>query len=571
MYKIKQFSFKNYNFIKGNFAIRFIALVVLLHGIFIIVGTLLSQVLLKRLFRTSFYSIDISLIVGLSLIYLSFLLQRRKRNAWFLTIIVYSIYLGANLENYNDIRLSFHHLSSLILVRTILLPIFLIALLIINKDKYVVKSDTQSFRSALKISAIVILVLLLYGVIGYRLLGESGFHQKISFVSAFHLTVDQFNITNNPLKPFDQKARFFIDSLFLTYLAALAYVVISFFKPIKDKFSSQRQMSLRFRDLLWSMHEARSEDFFKVWPEDKKYFFDSTLKGALAYRVNKGVALILGSPVGKKARFKQLINEFSYVCFGNDWKPAFIHCEESYMEMFKSLGFNSQKIGQEAVVDINHFLKNTIKDKYFRNILNRYNKANYSYKFLNPPHDRKILNELKNISDDWLNRGGHVERGFAMGYFSFDYMNLTKVLAAYDQEGKMMAFVNLIAPDFDKEEATYDLLRFRKEALGNVNDYLLIKLIEELKHSGYSRLNLGLCPLAGINKDIKSKEERSLIDGVLSFAYANGDRFYSFSGLYRFKNKYEPVWRDRYFFFKGGLGTFTRINTALMNVMRKIH
>ena len=273
----------------------------------------------------------------------------------------------------------------------------------------------------------------------------------------------------------------------------------------------------------------------------------------------------------EKARFKQLINEFSYVCFGNDWKPTFIHCEESYMEMFKSLGFNSQKIGQEAVVDINNFLKKTIKDKYFRNILNRYNKANYSYKFLNPPHDLKILNELKNISDDWLNRGGHVERGFAMGYFSFDYMNLTKILAAYDQDGKMMAFVNLIAPDFDKEEATYDLLRFRKEALGNVNDYLLIKLIEELKHSGYSRLNLGLCPLAGINKDIKNKEERSLIDGVLSFAYANGDRFYSFSGLYRFKNKYEPVWRDRYFFFKGGLGTFTRINTALMNVMRKIH
>ena len=45
-------------------------------------------------------------------------------------------------------------------------------------------------------------------------------------------------------------------------------------------------------------------------------------------------------------------------------------------------------------------------------------------------------------------------------------------------------------------------------------------------------------------------------------------RFYSFSGLHRFKQKYEPNWSDRYIAYKKGVRGFTRTVTALNVAMK---
>ena len=113
-------------------------------------------------------------------------------------------------------------------------------------------------------------------------------------------------------------------------------------------------------------------------------------------------------------------------------------------------------------------------------------------------------------------------------------------------------------------EATYDLLRSSSKSLGNINDYLLINLCQQLREIGYDRLNLGLCPLVGLD----NQDNNGLIGNFLRFAYANGDRFYSFSGLFKFKNKYDPSWKDRYVIYKGGVRGFSRTMNALMRSMR---
>jgi phosphatidylglycerol lysyltransferase len=56
---------------------------------------------------------------------------------------------------------------------------------------------------------------------------------------------------------------------------------------------------------------------------------------------------------------------------------------------------------------------------------------------------------------------------------------------------------------------------------------------------------------------------------MLGFVYANGDRFYSFSGLHRFKAKYKPTWRDRYIAYQGGLRSFTKVGNALVKTMKR--
>jgi len=96
----------------------------------------------------------------------------------------------------------------------------------------------------------------------------------------------------------------------------------------------------------------------------------------------------------------------------------------------------------------------------------------------------------------------------------------------------------------------------------------LLNFIDRLSAQHYSQLNLGLCPLVGV---ADNADGRSVIDSVLNFVYANGDRLYAFSGLYRFKSKYEPAWRDRYIAYQGGLRGLTRTANALIGTMRVNH
>lgn len=128
----------------------------------------------------------------------------------------------------------------------------------------------------------------------------------------------------------------------------------------------------------------------------------------------------------------------------------------------------------------------------------------------------------------------------------------------------MQAFLNQI-PSFDPAEANFDLLRSSDQAPGNCNDFLLLAFIAHLEQNGIARLNLGLCPLAGID----TADKKSAISRTLAFVYSNGDRFYSFSGLKRFKSKYQPQWRSRYVVYRGGIPQFTRVMTVLTRTMRE--
>ncbi len=67
--------------------------------------------------------------------------------------------------------------------------------------------------------------------------------------------------------------------------------------------------------------------------------------------------------------------------------------------------------------------------------------------------------------------------------------------------------MNVVPTDFDQQEATYDLLRHASGSLGNINDYMLMNLINELTSAGLQRLSLGLCPLVGL--DDTDKDQRT--------------------------------------------------------------
>jgi len=550
--------------IRERFGLQLVSIIVAAHGTFVVATTLLDVLADRHANRLTEASVDVPLLVGLSLLYLSARLRRRKRTAWLATILSYTFYLGISLTSLIN-SAGMPDVSAVQVIRVVILPVSILGLLMVLQSHYVVKSDIQGFRQAVRSSLLIVLVAFVYGIAGFTLLDKTDFHQEISPISAAHHTIDQLDLTTNrPLLPETRRARLFADSLSFISVGAVGYAVIALFQPIRSRFADQTADRRRMAMLLAS-GGAHSEDFFKLWPHDKQFFFDQASSSGLALHVGRGIALCLGDPVGDKQTFGRLLEEFALVCESNDWLPAHLHVEPTWRKLYESHGYSLQKIGQEAVVDIAHFQTDVASNKYFRHIKNKFSKQEYSCELLLPPHDPAILARLRTISNEWLERGGRTERGFVMGYFSDEYLQLCPLMVVRDGAGTIQAFLNQLPADFDALEATYDLLRHSNDSPGNINDYLLLNFIKQLSDQDYTQLNLGLCPLVGLTDNEAGK---SVIDTVLRFAYANGDRLYSFSGLHRFKSKYEPLWRSRYIAYQGGVRGFTRTANALVGAMR---
>lgn len=539
---------------------------VAIHGLIMIASTLEEQLHVhfsRHILHISGFVFDVPILFGLTLLYLSTLLRRQKRTAWFITTLLYAFIVVFGIVQFAIVYDEVHH-PLIVFGRAVLLPTLVVAALLVTRRRFMVKSDLRTFAFSMRFIALMMAVALIYGVTGFLLMDKRDFHQDISVPGAVQRTIDQFNITTTTsLHPYTRRAKLFLDSLSVVSTGAVVYAAISLFQPIRARFQTEARQHELAQELL-GRHNGSSEDFFKLWPHDKQYFFNLEHSAGLAYGVSRGVALVVGDPFGDSRTFPALLADFDEVCNINDWTVAFIHTEPKYTNLYKQADFSLQKIGEEAIVELAHFESEVLENKYFRQIRNKFIKQGYKSEVLQPPHNEAVLQRLQVISKDWLRQPGRAERGFLMGYFSPAYMQLCPVMVLRDAAGTIQTFINQV-PSYDSEEANFDLLRHTKEALGNSNDFLLTEFIAYAHSKGYKRLNLGLCPLAGLDA---RDQERSVVDSALRFVYANGDRLYSFSGLHRFKAKYDPQWSSRYIAYRGGLRGFTRVLNGLNRAMK---
>ena len=537
-----------------------IALSVAFTGILTLASTLFTLAHTRHVFIV-ISDAHFTVLAGISLIYLATLLERGKQNARYVAIIIYTILTVRNFRHFAfDFTDADKYLTPTIL--NLALPLLTLLVLIIFGNQFKVKSEMRNASIALRRSVLMLVITFSYGVIGFQVLDIRDFHQDISPITAAHYTVDQFGLTTDSPVASSKRARLFVDSLAAISLASGFYVVTSFFAPIRFRLRHNPKDLDDMRELT-TKYSTTSEDFFKLWPRDKDYFYNADRSAALAYHSVRGVALVVGDPMGPKQKIKPLIERFESYCRLNDWKPAFIHVQSRYLSIYEKLGYESQKIGEEAIVDTKLYVDTVASSKYFRHINNRFTKLNYSCEMLQPPHSQNVIRELKTISDEWLEAPGRKERGFVMGYFSEAYMQQCQIWVARDENSKIQAFINKV-PAISQHEANYDFLRKARDTPGNINDYIMRSFICYLNEQGVAKLNMGLSPLSGLNA-----EDSGPVNSLLNLVYSKAGRFYSFQGLNKFKSKYEPEWHSRYVIYSSGVRGLTRVTNSLVKAMSR--
>ena len=146
----------------------------------------------------------------------------------------------------------------------------------------------------------------------------------------------------------------------------------------------------------------------------------------------------------------------------------------------------------------------------------------------------------------------------------FDRNELKKqdIITLSDNEGRIVAFLNII-PDYSPAECTYDMIRKAADAPGGAMDALIVKLIEYAREKNYLFLNMGMVPMAGIDKPENAAEQ------VVKFAYERLKRFRNYQGLRDFKEKYATRWLNKYLVYEDDFD-LVQLPTVLNKVMQPV-
>lgn len=490
---------------------------------------------------------SLTLVLGFMLVYLSLHLFHRKRVAWWLATILLVLLTVAQIgRGY--------------LVYTGLAPAGTVALLLFVRKRFTVRSEQTSIVKGLALVVLSMSLALAYGTLGFWLLHKNDFGIEFHLVESFIRTLREFTLLgNSDLIAQTRHARWFLDSLRILGVLAWGFAAYSLFRPMAYRLRTLPQERLEVQSIL-EKYGSSSLDFFKLWP-DKSYYFSEDRTCVIAYRVTLGVALCLGDPVGPPEKIEQTLRSFLQFCSNNGWRVAFQHILPDLLEMYRQLGFDIVKIGEEAIVDLEHFVTVTAQNREFRQTKRKIERMGCKAARYIPPHSLTVVNEAESVSREWLSLPGRHERGFTLGQFDRSYINQTPLFAVLDQANHILAFVNEITP-YRKGEATVDLMRHRTEIPNGAMDYLFLELLNSLQERSFLKFNFGLAPLAGVGEEPGSSLEEHAAH--LLFEYLR--RFFSFKGLRNYKEKFEPTWEDRFLAYQGGPLGLLKATLALIKV-----
>jgi phosphatidylglycerol lysyltransferase len=294
---------------------------------------------------------------------------------------------------------------------------------------------------------------------------------------------------------------------------------------------------------------------------DKRFVFSEAGDGFVMYGVQGRSWIAMGDPVAPTPeraadlvwRFKELVDE-------HGGTPVFYQVTPELLPVYLDAGFSLVKLGEEAWVDLAKFTLEGGEGRKLRQTYAKTERSGAKLEIVPQAEAHKVLDELRDVSDAWLDARGTNEKGFSLGFWSDHYV-AQHDLAVVRHEGRAVAFAN-IWKTADKGEFSVDLMRHRPDAPHGIMDLLFIGLMQHAKAEGYRWFNLGMAPLSGLSQHRLA----SLWARFGTFFFRHADRLYKFEGLRLFKSKFKPEWRPKYLAYPGVL----RLPQVLIDVVALI-
>lgn len=319
------------------------------------------------------------------------------------------------------------------------------------------------------------------------------------------------------------------------------------------------------RALITTFNDDDSLAYFST-RRDKAVVFSPDGRAAITYRVEVGVGLAGGDPIGDPDSWGDAIAEFLVLCERYGWHPAAVGTSSRGAAAYDAAGFGSLNIGDEAIIPTRDFSINGPAMKAVRQAVTRTKRAGVTVRIRRHSEistssidgstssiDGKPseMAEMIARADSW--RDTDEERGFAMalGRLGDPLDGDCLLVEAIQNEGTpeervigMLSFV-----PWGRTGVSLDVMRRDRNAVNGVVETMVTELARESEQYGVTEISLNFAAFRAFfehGADIGAGPAMRATYSVLMF----GSRFFQMESLYKSNAKYRPEWQPRYLCFE---------------------
>ncbi|RKT08092.1 lysyl-tRNA synthetase class II [Streptomyces sp. 3211.6] len=315
---------------------------------------------------------------------------------------------------------------------------------------------------------------------------------------------------------------------------------------------------LRIRALLGAYGRADSLGYFAT-RRDKAVVFAPNGKAGVTYRVEAGVCLASGDPVGDPAAWTPAIDAWLAVARRYGWQPAVMGASENGATAYARSGLSALQLGDEAILHVAHFDLDGRDMRVTRQAVNRVKRAGATT--LIRRHSALTEEEMRTIvdrADRW--RDTETERGFSM---ALDRLGDPAdgdclLVEAFDAQGELIALLSFVP--WGKDGISLDLMRRDRTAPNGVMEFMVAQLCAAAPGLGVRRISLNFAVFRSAFEEggrIGAGPVLKLWRRLLLFF----SRWWQLEALYRSNVKYGPEWYPRFLCYQDA-GSLARVSLA---------
>ena len=304
-------------------------------------------------------------------------------------------------------------------------------------------------------------------------------------------------------------------------------------------------------------HGTDTLSFFKL-RGDKHYLFNPTGTAFLGYRVESGVLMVSGDPVGERPRVADLLRELVAFAEARSLRIAALGVSAPARPLFEQAGLRALYMGDEAIVDTARSRSRAAHPQGAPvGLAAREGRVRAGLGGARRRSTTRSSRELEQVAERW--RGGAPERGFCMAMDSLRNPHCggdARRRTRRDGEGKV-ARLPAVRADYGRGAVSLSLMRRRHDAPNGMTEYMVVKAIDALRDRGVAEVSLNFAAFARL-----LREPEGLLERAAGRRSRSATHWFQIERLYRFNAKFFPRWEPRYFMYERALRPAPRRNRS---------
>ncbi|HZX39378.1 MAG TPA: bifunctional lysylphosphatidylglycerol synthetase/lysine--tRNA ligase LysX [Streptomyces sp.] len=533
--------------VPGAFAMFFGAL-----GVFCVVLALIPP--LRHVLRPVALFLDrVTVPVSANLAYAAFLLLlaaavgARKKAAWWLVVGYLALLLITDV-----LVLIFDR--DWVWIPSLVLCAIALAVLVMARGEFY----AETRRGALRRALLVLVLGLAAGIlVGWGLveLFPGGLPRGQRLLWAANRVLGGL-VSSNEFDGLPPRPLFFLLGLFGAI--ALLSAAATLFRSQRMEAALHGDEESRIRALLGAYGSQDSLGYFAT-RRDKAVVFSPNGKGAVTYRVEAGVCLASGDPVGDRGAWTPAIEAWLDVARRYAWAPAVMGASEEGAKVFARSGLGAIQLGDEAILNVGRFDLNGRDMRVTRQAVNRVQRTGATTRIRR--HSALSDEEMQRIvdkADAW--RDTETERGFSM---ALDRLGDPAdgdclLVEALDGDGNLMALLSFVP--WGRDGISLDLMRRDRTAPNGVMEFMVAELCAHVRRVGIRRISLNFAVFRSAFEEgarIGAGPVLRIWRKLLLFF----SKWWQLEALYRSNIKYQPEWYPRFLCY-GDAGSLARVGLA---------